>query len=133
MIERRTIAVVDDDESVRRAVVRALRAAGYRCEAFASAEDLLFCLSTLVPNAVLSDIHLGQMSGLELAVHPAITRRQLPVMIMTGLLDPMFEESARDVAAAFLPKPLCSHDLLEAVVEIVGPPLVEEDETSKDL
>ena len=132
-MERRTIAVVDDDDSVRRAIGRQLRAAGYRCEAFSSAEDLLFCLPTLVPNAVLSDIHLGEMSGLQLAVHPDVTRRRLPVMLMTGLLDPMFEESARAVAAAFLPKPICSHDLLDAVIEIVGPPLVEEDETWQDL
>jgi FixJ family two-component response regulator len=127
------IAVVDDDESLRKALSRQLRAAGYRCEAFSSAEDLLFCLSTLVPDGVLSDIHLGAMSGLELATHPEVTRRKLPVMLMTGLLDPMYLESARELAAAFLPKPICADDLLDAITGVVGPPLVETDEVDEDL
>jgi FixJ family two-component response regulator len=127
------IAVVDDDESIRKALSRQLRAAGYRCEAFACAEDLLFCLSTVVPHGVLSDIHLGAMSGLQLAVHPDVTRRNLPVMLMTGLLDPMYEDSARDVAAAFLAKPFCTDDLLDAVTGVVGPPLVETDDIDDDL
>jgi FixJ family two-component response regulator len=127
-LQRRTIAVVDDDESMRKALSRQLRAAGYQCETFACAEDLLFCLGTVVPCGVLSDIHLGAMSGLQLAVHPDVTRRNLPVVLMTGLADPMFVEAARNVAAAFLVKPICADALLDAIVDTVGPPLVEEDE-----
>lgn len=130
---RRTIAVIDDDESVRKALARQLRAAGYRCEAFACAEDLLFCLSALVPHGVLSDIHLGQMTGLQLAVHPDVTRRKLPVMLMTGLPDPMFEDAARGVAAAFLAKPISGDELLEAIIGVVGPPLVDDEESWSDL
>ena len=132
-IERRPLAVVDDDEFVRRALVRQLRAAGYRCEAYASAEDLLYCLSTTVPNAVLSDVHLGEMTGLQLAVHPDVTRRRLPVILMTGLPDPMFEEAALKVAAAFLLKPIRSEELMQAVIGIVGPPIVESDEADQPL
>jgi FixJ family two-component response regulator len=132
-VERRHIAIVDDDESVRRALSRQLRAAGYRCESYACAEDLLFCLPTVLPHGVLSDIQLGAMSGLQLAVHPEITRRELPVMLMTALADPMFEEAARNVAAAYLLKPIRADDLLEAVIGIVGPPLVETDEGDEPL
>jgi len=132
-LERRIIAVVDDDESMRKALSRQLRAAGYRCESFASAEDLLFCLSSVIPDGVLSDIQLGEMSGLQLAVHPEVTRRRLPVVLMTALSDPMFVDAARDVAAAFLVKPICADDLLDAITGIVGPPLVEEDEGNTDL
>jgi FixJ family two-component response regulator len=132
-LQRRIIAVVDDDESMRKALARQLRAAGYRCESFASAEDLLFCLSALVPHGVLSDIQLGAMTGLQLAAHPDVTRRSLPVVLMTGLADPMFEDAARDVAAAFLLKPLCADDLLDAIIEYVGPPFVEDDEGNENL
>lgn len=131
--ERRTIAVVDDDESVRRALTRQLRASGYRCEGFASAEDLLYCLSVLVPNGVLCDVHLITMSGLELAVHPEVIRRKLPVMLMTGLTDSMYVDAARAVAAALLLKPIHGEELLETVTGIVGPPLVEENEGEGDL
>ena len=130
--ERRTIAIVDDDESVRRALARQLRAAGYRCEAFASAKDLLFCLPTLVPHGVLSDIQLPEMSGFELAVHPEVTRRRLPVLLMTGSTNPMYEISAREVAAGLLLKPIAGQELLDAVIGIVGPPIVEEFDVLED-
>jgi two-component system response regulator FixJ len=126
--ERRTIAIVDDSESLRRALTRQLRASGYRCEAFASAEDLLYCLTALAPDGVLSDIHLDTMSGLELAVHPEVVRRKLPVMLMTGHTDPMYADAARTIATALLLKPISASELLETITGIVGPPLVEKDE-----
>jgi FixJ family two-component response regulator len=124
--DRKTIAIVDDDESIRRAIARQLRAAGYRCEAYQSAEDMLYCLTTIVPSGVLADIHLGAMSGLELAIHPELTRRNTPVVLMTGFLDPLVESSARQVAAGFLRKPMTADELLDTIIGIVGPPLVEE-------
>jgi len=132
-MERRTIAVVDDDESVRKALARQLCASGYRCVPYASAEDLLYCLPAVVPDAVLSDIHLGEMTGLQLAAHPDVTRRRLPVILMTGLADPMFEDAARAIAAAFLLKPIGADELMDTIIGIVGPPLVEEHEPSEGL
>lgn len=132
-LNRRTIAIVDDDESIRLALSRQLRAAGYRCLAFCSAEDLLYSLSSVTPDGVLTDIHLDEMTGLELAVHPDVTRRRLPVLIMTGHTDPRFEESAREVAAGFLLKPFLAGELMDAIIGIVGPPIVEEFEDLDDL
>jgi FixJ family two-component response regulator len=127
IVHRTTIAIVDDDHSVRKALSRQLSVAGYHCESFESAEDLLFCLATLEPQGVLSDIHLGGMNGLQLATHPEVTRRQLPVVLMTALPDPMFEEPARQVAAGFLVKPISGEDLLSAIVDKIGPPLRSDD------
>jgi FixJ family two-component response regulator len=65
------------------------------------------------------------MTGLELALHPTITSMNLPVVLITGSDDPLVEEPARVIAAAFLRKPIPPGKLLEAIVDTVGPPIAE--------
>ena len=122
---RKTIAVVEDDAALRTGVERYLRAAGYRCEGFASAEDFLAAVAALGASCLLADVHLNGMSGLELALHPAVTSLSLPVVIMTGSDDPMIEVPAREISAAFLHKPFACRDLLDAIVDTVGPPIAD--------
>jgi FixJ family two-component response regulator len=120
---RKIIAVVDDDESVRTSLARLLRVAGYRCELFASAETFLAVAGISGAACVLCDIHLGGMTGLELALHPLITACNLPVVLMTGIDDPMIELPARELGAAFLRKPIPCNKLLEAIVGTIGAPI----------
>ncbi len=122
---RKIIAVIEDDESVRNALARQLQAAGYRYELFSSAESFLSVAGVSRAACVLSDIHLGGMSGLELATHPLITGLKMPVLLMSGTIDPSVEEPARELSAAFLRKPIGPGKLLEAIVDTVGPPIVE--------
>jgi FixJ family two-component response regulator len=122
---RKTIAIVDDDASVRRALERQLCAAGYRCASFESAEEFLLVARVLQPDCLLADIHLGGMTGLELALHPTVTGLLLPVILISGCLDPTFEAPAREIGAAFLRKPIPSQALLDAIVDNVGPPLAD--------
>ena len=82
---RKTIALVDDDDSVRKALERQLHAAGYRCVSFASGEEFLAVAATLGAACLLADIHLGGMSGLELAVHPKVTNLELPVVLISRM------------------------------------------------
>jgi len=122
---RKIIAVVEDDESVRNALARQLSAAGYRYELFTNAEAFLSVAPICRAVCVLSDIHLGGMTGLELALHPLINELRLPVILMSGSVDPMIEAQARELGTAFLRKPILSEKLLEAIVDTVGPPIVE--------
>ncbi len=122
---RKTIAVIDDDESMRNCLCRLLRIAGYRCEVFANAEAFLSVAAMTTAAGVLCDIHLGGMSGLDLVLHPLITWRNLPVVLMTGSTDPLIELTARKHGAAFLSKPIPSEKLLEAIVDTVGPPIAD--------
>jgi len=123
--ERRLIVVVDDDASVRKCLERLLRVSGYRCETFASAEELLLVIAVCRASCVICDIDLEGMTGLELALHPKITNLQLPVVLITGSPDPMLEVPAREIGAAFLRKPFTSEQLLEAIVDTAGPPIAD--------
>jgi FixJ family two-component response regulator len=59
------IGVVDDDLSVRRAVGRLLRANGYTCVTYESAEVALADPALLRVNCIIIDIQLGGMNGFE--------------------------------------------------------------------
>jgi len=124
---RKTIAIVDDDFCVRQAIDRQLRAAGYRCESFASAEEFLAIAATLGAACLLSDVHLGGMTGIDLALHPAVTGLNLPVVLISGSIDPTIEVAARQVGVAFLRKPIHCQALLETIVDTVGAPIADGD------
>ncbi|HET7810984.1 MAG TPA: response regulator [Steroidobacteraceae bacterium] len=120
---RKLIAVIDDDPSIRNALSRQMRAAGFRTAAFQCAEEFLLAAATCGAAMVISDIHLGELSGLDLAVHPQVVQMQLPVVLISGSIDPEITARAQDVAAAFLRKPIPPGMLLETVIDTVGAPI----------
>jgi FixJ family two-component response regulator len=109
------VLVVDDDCSMRVAIQRLLRVAGFGCETFASAEELL--VDTGLPSAacVISDLRLSAMSGLEL-----LTRLRTgggpPLILITAFDMPgQGEDAGRRGAAAYLVKPFSGAALISAV------------------
>jgi FixJ family two-component response regulator len=122
---RKLIAVIDDDASVRKALDRQITAAGYRCHAFVSAEQFLSVAALCGAAAVVCDIHLGGMTGLDLTVHPTVTKMNLPVVLISGSCDPSIEGPAGLLGAAFLRKPIPPGKLLETLVDTVGPPIAD--------
>jgi FixJ family two-component response regulator len=124
---RRLIAIVEDDVSVRKALDRQVRAAGYRCAAFASAEDYVAVAQTCNAAVVICDVNLGGMTGLELALHPEVIRLNVPVVLITASVDPLIEVAAREISAAFLRKPIPCQELLDAIVDTAGPPIADGD------
>ena len=88
-MERATILVVDDDADVRETLSESLEALHYRVLAADSAPAALAILATTLPDLVLTDVHMGAMSGIELCGRlKADPRLQLiPVVILTGVSD----------------------------------------------
>jgi FixJ family two-component response regulator len=125
---RKLIAVIDDDASVRKALDRQITAAGYRCHSFVSAEQFLSVAALCGAAAVVCDVHLGGMTGLDFAKHPTITQMDLPVVLISGSGDPNIEEPAAVIAAAFLRKPIAPGKLLETLVDTVGPPIADDED-----
>jgi FixJ family two-component response regulator len=125
--DRKLIAVIDDDVHILKALDRHVRAAGYRCQTFTCAEDFLRMARELFVACVISDINLGGMSGLQLAIHPILAELNIPIVLITGSIDPLIEEPARTLAAALLHKPIPPGKLLDALIDTVGPPIAEGD------
>jgi FixJ family two-component response regulator len=79
-----TIAVVDDDAAVRRALDRLLRGAGFEVWTFASAEEYLARGEDFRPGCLVLDVSLGGMSGPELREELARTGASVPVVFITA-------------------------------------------------
>jgi FixJ family two-component response regulator len=111
-----TIVLIDDDESVRKALGRLLRAAGWDVAAFGSAEEYLQAAGPESPACLILDIHLPGLSGLELQERLLAEGRHPPVVFITAYHDEDARAAAlRAGAVAFLQKPFEEQALLEAV------------------
>ena len=100
------VAIIDDDESMRRAVVGLARSAGYQAQGFSSADDFLGCGKVESFTCVITDIQMPGMSGIELKQHLAASQSAVPVIMITAHHDPDLEKRAfASGAACFLRKP----------------------------
>jgi cyclic di-GMP phosphodiesterase len=84
-----TIMVVEDDPSIRQMLVDLFGGAGYRVVAADSAEKALDLLNAVAPDLVLTDVHMGAMSGVELCQRiKSDPRHELtPVVVLTAVSD----------------------------------------------
>jgi two-component system, OmpR family, response regulator MprA len=78
------ILVVDDDRSVRDALRRALTLAGYEVEGVEDGKQALSRLSTSAPDAVVLDIGLPEVDGLEVARRLREAGDRTPILMLTA-------------------------------------------------
>jgi FixJ family two-component response regulator len=78
------VIVVDDDASVRKALGRLIRAAGYRVEVFGGAAEYLAREALEPPACLVLDVRMPGMSGLELQRAIEGTPKGLPIVFITG-------------------------------------------------
>ena len=78
------VAIVDDDESVRRALRRLVLSLRYEPVAYASGEDFLASLALRRPGCVVMDLHLPGLNGIEVLGHLCKQDGAPPVIVMTG-------------------------------------------------
>lgn len=115
------VHVVDDDPSLRRALVRLLQAAGYDVRAHASAGDFLIAHTEPGPGCIVLDVRMPGPSGLELQQALARQADALPIVFLTGHGDiPMSVRAVQAGAVDFLTKPVQRDDLLRAVQAAVA-------------
>ena len=118
------IAIVDDDEAIRRALLRLMRSAGIAAQAYAGGDALLdaIALAALPPCCVVLDVHMPGLSGLDIQARLAAIAPATGVIIMTGHHTP--EEQARALRLrplAYLTKPVNDLLLLDAIGAACGP------------
>jgi FixJ family two-component response regulator len=117
------VAVVDDEESVRRALGRLIRSAGYGVEMFGSGVDFMQSLKRTRPDCVVMDLRMPVLSGFELQAALQRSGVTVPVVIITGDDSPDSRERAlRGGARAFLRKPVDDALLIEAIQNAVRDP-----------
>lgn len=109
------VAVVDDDELVRIALQRLLKAAGLGVASFASAEDLLRSGQLPEIACLIVDIRMPGMSGLDLQTKLK-AESPVPIIFITAHGDEKMRlQAMRAGAVAFLAKPFDSGILLDRV------------------
>jgi FixJ family two-component response regulator len=117
------ISVVDDEELIRRALVRVLHAAGYAANSFASGREFLQSWLIERPDCVVLDLKMPGLSGIEVQRALDEAGARLPVVIITAHDEPgAREECMRLGAVAYLRKPLNDFTLLDALKHAVGSP-----------
>jgi FixJ family two-component response regulator len=122
MLDKPTsIAVVDDDPSVLRALGRLLRACFIDTKTYCSAQDFLDSLQYSVPACLVVDLQMPEMTGLDLQNHLKRNGIQIPTIIITA----HNELAARQLCAvagadAYLLKPLQGPILIAAINKATG-------------
>jgi FixJ family two-component response regulator len=112
----KTIAVVDDDPSMLRGLVRLLAAHGFGTQSFASAEAFLDDAGATSAACLILDIHLGGMSGIELRRRLTASGSRLPVIFITAVDDEATRVEAMAAGCiAYLRKPFPSDQLIGAI------------------
>jgi FixJ family two-component response regulator len=113
-----TVFVIDDDPSVRRALARQLRTAGFRVESFESAQEYVARAPQAAIACIVTDVRMPGMSGLDLQDSLAQAGRALPMVFITGHGDiPTTVRAMKGGAINFLAKPFSERDILAAVAE----------------
>jgi FixJ family two-component response regulator len=110
------VAIVDDEEPVRKALKRLLRASGLEAEGYASGKDFLDASAQREPDCVVLDLHMPAMSGLQVLRSLQAARRNIPTVIITAHDAPETRDQCIAAgAAAYLRKPLDEHILLGTI------------------
>jgi FixJ family two-component response regulator len=115
------VAIVDDDESVRKALCRLLRASDLDAHSYASGQEFLDSLEERRFDCLVLDLQMPGMTGLEVQEHLARSGSKLPVVIITAHDEPGSQKRCLDAgAAAYLCKPLKDRILLGAIASAIS-------------
>ena len=121
------IWIVDDDQSIRFVLEKALLREQFQVRSFASARELLTALDSDEPQVLVSDIRMPGLSGIELLAKVKARLPGLPVIIMTAYSDLDSAVSAfQGGAFEYLPKPFDLNKAVELIRRAVDESLREE-------
>jgi FixJ family two-component response regulator len=115
------IAVVDDEESVRKALQRLIRSAGFDVETFRSGAEFLTSMQHHEPACLVLDLHMPGVNGFDVQDELNQARVRLPVVVITGHDTPTNRTRVMNQgAAAYLCKPVDESMLLRAIIEALA-------------
>ena len=110
------VAIVDDEEGIRKALSRLLRASGLEAESYANGQEFLDAAAEHRPDCVVLDLHMPGMSGLQVLRKLKAAGQRLSIVVITAHDEPETRERCIDAGAcAYLRKPLEDRLLLNAI------------------
>jgi FixJ family two-component response regulator len=114
------IAVVDDDAAVRKALMRVLETSSYNVQMFETAYDFIEALPCGIPECMIIDLQMPNMTGLELQQHLTRSGIKIPTIIITAFDEPGARERCIAAGAtSYLLKPLRKAALIYAINEAI--------------
>lgn len=110
------VFIVDDDASLRRALQRLIKSAGYMCETYDSAQAFLEGEKAGSPCCLILDVQMPGLSGLDLQKEMINRNMYMPLIFLTGHgTIPMSVRAMKSGAADFLTKPVDEQQLFAAI------------------
>jgi FixJ family two-component response regulator len=117
------VAIVDDDEHVRRALRRMVSSLSYFVEEFPSGKTFLAALEERVFACVLLDLHMPELNGIDVLTRMRGDGHAVPVILITGGDEPkMRERCLKAGASIYLVKPVARDAVLGAIHSLAGLP-----------
>ena len=115
------IAVVDDDDSFRRATTSFVRSLGYTALQFASAEAFLKSDRLHDTDCLISDVQMPGMNGVELQSKLIVQGYRLPIIFVTAFSEMRVRAQALGAGAiGFLAKPFSGEELITCLNEALA-------------
>jgi FixJ family two-component response regulator len=110
------IYVIDDDRSVRGAITRLLKSAGFSARAFASGREFLKNERPTENDCIILDVHMPGMTGLEVQQALRDNDVRAPIIFITGRSDDTARTAARNTGAVgFFQKPFDDQAMIDTI------------------
>jgi len=111
-----SIAIIDDDESVREATTRLLRSLGFIAKGFSSANEFLVSNRAVITSCLIADVQMPEISGLALYGQLVAAGNPIPTVLITAYPDDAIRARALSAGvAAYLVKPFSEKELLDSI------------------
>jgi FixJ family two-component response regulator len=111
-----SIAIIDDDESVREATTRLLRSLGFIAKGFSSADEFLKSNRLQITSCLIADVQMPETSGLALYGQLVASGNPIPTILITAYPDDAIRARALSAGvAAYLVKPFSEKELLGSI------------------
>jgi FixJ family two-component response regulator len=115
------IAIVDDEECVRRALVRLLKVSRFDATSFPSGQAFLDSLAERRPDCLVLDIQMAGLTGRDVQTQLAEAQTRIPIIFITAYDEPTTREQClADGAFEYFCKPLAGDKLVSAIHAAIG-------------
>lgn len=115
-VSERRIAIIDDDESLRTALLGLVRSLGYQGLGYASAEEFMAAGGAHTSDCIVTDIQMSGLSGIELTARLVAGGCRAPVIIITARGEQaLLERAQASGAVCVLRKPFAAAELIGCI------------------